>query len=235
MHLLKPVLVPVNRAGWPFIGLFAAVTLLLFAFAGHVGWLGIVPTAWCVYFFRDPDRVTPIRDGLIVSPADGVILPIAAAAMPPPELGMAEGLRTRISIFMNVFDVHVNRAPCDGTVVATAYSPGKFVNASLDKASEDNERMGTRIRPTDTDGEGSDLAVVQIAGLVARRIVTYIKDGQTLRAGERIGLIRFGSRVDVYLPVGVNPIVMAGQRTVAGETVLADTRAQEPPRPGEVR
>lgn len=235
MQLLKPVLVPINRAGWPFIAVFAAVTLILFGLWAPLGWLGVVLTAWCVYFFRDPDRVTPIRDGLIVSPADGVILPIVAAALPPPELDMEGGLRTRISVFMNVFDVHVNRSPCPGTVTNVAYTPGKFFNASLDKASEHNERMSLRIRPDNTAGGDQDIGVVQIAGLVARRIKTYMRNGQSVSAGERIGLIRFGSRVDIYLPVGVNPIVTGGQRAIAGETVLADMRAQEPPRPGEIR
>lgn len=235
MHLFKSIIVPINKAGWPFIAVFAAVTLVLLSIAPPLGWIGVVATAWCVYFFRDPDRVTPLRDGLIVSPADGLILPIVPAAMPPAELGMGEGLRTRISIFMNVFDVHVNRAPCDGIVTKMAYQPGKFFNASLDKASEHNERMSLRIRPDNTAGGDQDIGVVQIAGLVARRIKTYMRSGQSVSAGERIGLIRFGSRVDIYLPVGVNPIVSGGQRAIAGETVLADMRAQEPSRPGEIR
>lgn len=233
--MLKSVFVPINRAGWPFIALFAAATAGLFLLLAPAGWLGVILTAWCVYFFRDPDRVTPIRAGLMVSPADGLILPIVPAAVPPPELEMGAGLRTRISIFMNVFDVHVNRSPCDGMVTHVTYTPGKFFNASLDKASEHNERMSLHIRPDDTPGGESDIGVVQIAGLVARRIKTYMKAGQSVGAGERIGLIRFGSRVDVYLPVGVNPLVTAGQRAIAGETVLADTRAQEPARPGDVR
>ena len=235
MNLPNSILVPINRAGWPFIAAFAAATVVLFLVAAPLGWVGVVLTAWCVYFFRDPARVTPLRDGLIVSPADGLILPIASAAMPPAELGMDDGLRTRVSIFMNVFDVHVNRAPCDAIVTKMAYRPGKFFNASLDKASEHNERMSLRLRPSGATGDHDELAVVQIAGLVARRIRSYMSEGRSVRAGERIGIIRFGSRVDVYLPVGVNPIVAAGQRAVAGETVLADTRAQEPARPGESR
>lgn len=216
----------IHREGWPFIGAFVAVTAILFFFAGPLGWLGVVLTAWCVYFFRDPARATPNRAGSIISPADGVVLPVVQAA-PPAELGMGDAPRARISIFMNVFDVHVNRVPCDGTVIATAYRPGKFVNASFDKASEHNERMAARIRPAGHGGDANDdLGVVQIAGLVARRIKSGLAEGQTVRAGERFGIIRFGSRVDVYLPTGYNPLVLAGQRSVAGETVLADARTQ---------
>jgi len=229
--VLREILVPINSAGWPFIGIFALVTVVLFAIADPLGWAGVVLTLWCAYFFRDPDRVTPTRAGLVISPADGRVLPITMAA-PPPELGMGPEPRTRISIFMNVFDVHVNRAPCDGTVVGRVYRPGKFLNASLDKASEDNERMAIRMALPDGTRE---IAVVQIAGLVARRIKCYVAEGRRLRAGERIGLIRFGSRVDVYLPAGVAPLVAEGQRTVAGETVLADLDAAEPARKGEIR
>lgn len=238
---MKTVLVPIHRAGWRFIAAFVVLTVLLFTMVGPVGWIGVVLTAWCVYFFRDPDRVTPLGEGLIVSPADGLVLPIVSAA-PPAELDMGAEPRTRISIFMNVFNVHVNRSPCDGTVTAKAYRPGRFVNASLDKASEDNERMAVRIHAPGRDGpdgfEPVDVAVVQIAGLVARRIQCHLTEGQDVRAGERIGIIRFGSRVDVYLPPGCNPLVVAGQQSVAGETVLADRGApdgQEPERRGEIR
>lgn len=225
---------PIHREGWLLIAAFAAVTAILFMFAGAPGWLGVVLTAWCVYFFRDPARVTPSREGLIVAPADGVVLPVVDAA-PPVELDMGEAPRTRISVFMNVFDVHVNRAPCDGMVIATAYRPGRFINASFDKASEHNERMAARIRPAAAGEHGDgDVAVVQIAGLVARRIKSGLTEGQSVRAGERFGIIRFGSRVDVYLPSGFTPLVIAGQRSIAGETVLADARAQEPQRRGDV-
>lgn len=229
------ILVPIHRAGWPFIAAFAAGTLVLFAVAEPLGWVGVILTLWCVYFFRDPDRVTPQREGLIVSPADGLILPIVPAAIAPPELEMGQGLRTRVSIFMNVFDVHVNRAPHDGIVTRMAYRAGRFFNASLDKASEHNERMSLRLRPSGAANDDDEIAVVQIAGLIARRIRPFVSEGRSVRAGERIGIIRFGSRVDVYLPVGVNPVVAAGQRAVAGETVLADTRVQEPARIGESR
>jgi phosphatidylserine decarboxylase len=217
---------------------FGLITLILFAIADPLGWLGVILTLWCVYFFRDPDRTTPLRAGLLISPADGVALPIQRVP-PPPELEMGNAPRTRISIFMNVFDVHVNRAPTAGRIVKTAYRGGKFFNASLDKASEHNERMALRLRPTDrddgTDDDDQDIAVVQIAGLVARRIKCHVQEGQDLLAGERFGLIRFGSRVDVYLPDGVSPQIVAGQRCVAGETVLADLESDEGARVGAIR
>jgi len=227
---LKTILVPVNRAGLPFIALFAAVSVALALVARPLGWVGVVLTLWCVYFFRDPQRVTPTRQGLIVSPADGVVQFIDRAP-PPPELDMGDEARLRVCIFMNVFNVHVNRAPCDGVITKLVYTPGKFFNASLDKASKFNERQGVRMKTA----EGHDIAFVQIAGLVARRILCLLSENQTVRAGERFGLIRFGSRVDVYLPEGVSPLVAVGQLTTAGETVIADINAKEPPRVGEVR
>ena len=195
-----------------------------------LGWIGAVLTAWCVYFFRDPERVTPSRKGLMVSPADGVVQSVDPA-VPPAELEMGDAARPRVCVFMNVFNVHVNRIPCDGTITKLAYRPGKFFNASLDKASEFNERQGVRMSTTD----GAAIAFVQIAGLVARRILCGLSEGQSVLAGERFGLIRFGSRVDVYLPEGVTPLVIPGQKTIAGETVIADFRAQEPPRTGDIR
>ena len=223
-------MVLIEPAGWPFIGLFAAAALGLAYVAQPLGWIGVALTAWCAYFFRDPDRVTPTRQGLVVAPADGVVQ-LVDEAPPPPELAIGNGPRPRVGIFMNVFDVHVNRVPCDGVVSGLAYRPGRFFNASLDKASEFNERQGVRL----TTADGTDLACVQIAGLVARRIVCRLEEGQQVRAGQRFGLIRFGSRVDVYLPAGVAPLVAAGQRMVAGETVIADLRAQEAARAGAVR
>lgn len=217
--------IPIARAGWPFIVAFAAVTVLLFAFIPAFGWLGIALTLWCTYFFRDPHRLTPIRAGLVVSPADGLVQSVGPA-VPPPELDLDESPRTRISVFMNVFDVHVNRSPVDGTIRRIAYTPGTFVNASLDKASENNERNGLIIATRD----GRELGVVQIAGLVARRIVCWVAEDQPVRAGQRLGMIRFGSRVDVYLPSDVAPLVGPGQRALAGETVLADLDGVEPAR-----
>ena len=215
---------PIHREGWPAIGIFAGLNALLFVFAGPFGWLGVPLTAWCVWFFRDPERVVPTGNGIVVSPADGRVLPIAVAA-PPPELEMGDAPLTRISIFMNVFNVHVNRNPCDGTVVGLAYRPGRFFNASFDKASEHNERMAARIRTRGPDGGTVDIAVVQIAGLVARRIKCDLTDGQAVTRGERYGIIRFGSRLDVYLPQGIEPLVVEGQYAVAGETLLANLGA----------
>jgi phosphatidylserine decarboxylase len=228
--VLNTVLVPIHRAGWPFILAFAAVSLFLLIVAPPLGWAGALLTAWCVYFFRDPERVTPTRAGLVVAPADGVVQFVDRAA-PPPELDLGEDERERVAIFMNVFDVHVNRIPADGVVTALAYRPGKFFNASLDKASAFNERQAVAMKTAD----GSALAFVQIAGLVARRILCELEEDQEVRAGQRFGMIRFGSRVDVYLPAGTAPLVAVGQRAVAGETVIADLDAKEPPREGEVR
>ncbi len=232
---VKTLFVPIHRAGWPFIALFAAAAVVMGAFSTALGAVGTALTVWCVYFFRDPDRVTPTRPGLVVSPADGVVQFVDKAA-PPMELEMGEGLCNRVGVFMNVFDVHVNRIPCDGVIGGLAYRPGKFFNASLDKASEFNERQGIRLTvPAEKGGSDRDIAVVQIAGLVARRIKCDLVEGQSVKAGQRLGLIRFGSRVDVYLPEGVEPLVAPGQRAVAGETVIADFRAREPARPGEIR
>lgn len=217
--------VPIQRAGWPFIGAAAGLTLLLFVFAEPLGWIGLALTAWCTYFFRDPDRLTPVREGLVVSAADGLVQAVADA-VPPPELGMGDAPLPRVSVFMNVFDVHVNRIPVDGTIRRIAYVPGAFLNASLDKASEANERNGLLIETTC----GRELAVVQIAGLVARRIACWLREGERVQAGQRLGMIRFGSRVDVYLPAGVAPLVGPGQRLIAGETVIADLRGAEPAR-----
>lgn len=213
--------IPIHREGWPAIGIFVGLNALLFVVAGPFGWAGVPLTVWCVWFFRDPERVTPVGDGLIISPADGKVLPFAVAP-PPPELEMGDAPLTRISIFMNVFNVHVNRVPCDGTVLAVAYRPGRFFNASFDKASEHNERMAAHIRTQRPDGSEIDIAVVQIAGLVARRIKSDLNEGQSVTRGNRYGIIRFGSRLDVYLPQGIKPLVTEGQHAIAGETVLAD-------------
>jgi len=224
MDTLTAVLTPIHREGHRFIALFAILTVLLFAFvADGLGWVGVGLTAWCAYFFRDPKRVTPDRDGLVVSPADGVVQMIENA-VPPPELDMGPDARPRISIFMNVFNVHVNRVPASGTVTHQVYRAGKFLNAALDKASEENERNAIRM----TTSDGRDIAFVQIAGLVARRIVSDVAENQTVRVGERFGLIRFGSRLDVYLDDAMAPLVAAGQTMIGGETVIADSRPGEP-------
>ncbi len=217
MTMLETFLKPMHREGYRFVAIFAAITLVLFWIWDPLGWLGLGATVWCYYFFRDPRRAVPQGRGLIVSPADGVVS-LIERAVPPPELGAGDQALTRVSVFMSVFNCHVNRAPIAGRLVKMAYRPGKFLNAALDKASEDNERNALLF---EIDG-GRQLVVVQIAGLVARRIVPFVAEGQFLRTGERFGLIRFGSRLDVYLPEGVEPIVALGQTMVAGETVLAE-------------
>ena len=228
--MFDTILVPIAREGRPFIAAFAVVTLILGLIAEWLLVPGCLLTAWCIYFFRDPHRVTPTRAGLVISPADGLVVSVASVPWPK-ELAMGDGEATRIGIFMNVFDVHVNRVPTDGTITKLAYVHGAFFNASFDKASEHNERQLVAMQTSD----GRPLAFVQIAGLVARRIVCRITEGQAMLAGERMGMIRFGSRVDVYLPAGVAPLVAEGQRCVAGETVVADLNSTEPARLGVVR
>ena len=210
---------PIHPEGYKFIAAFAAATLVLGWLWSPLGWIGAFLTAWCVYFFRDPPRVTPLRDGLVVSAADGVVSLIGRYA-PPPELGLGVAPMQRISVFMSVFDCHVNRAPVNGRISKIAYKPGLFLSADLDKASEDNERNGFIFDTAD-----GRFGVVQIAGLIARRIVCFVHEGETSAVGDRIGLIRFGSRVDIYLPEGATPLVAVGARAVAGETPLADMRA----------
>ncbi len=225
----------IHPEGWLFVGLFGIAAIAL----SFVGWpffmIGLVLFGWCIYFFRNPPRVTPIRPGLVVSPADGKIVAIEQVK-PDAGLGLGDQTRTRISIFLNVFDVHVNRSPIAGDVVHMQYRQGKFLNASLDKASVDNERMAIALQLTGEHGyAGQRLGVVQIAGLIARRIVCKAQKGQPLKAGERYGIIRFGSRTDVYLPVGLQPLVTVGQYMLGGETVLADCLSHEVAREGEIR
>ncbi len=216
---VRKQMAPIHPEGYLFIGIFALVSLVLFVIWRPLGWIGVVLTLWCVYFFRDPVRVSPVRDGLVIAPADGKISSVALA-VPPAELGLGSESVPRVSIFMSVFDVHVNRSPVSGEVERIVYRPGKFFNADLDKASEHNERNGLVIRTP-----SGRFGVVQIAGLVARRIVCFVKEGQLVSAGERFGLIRFGSRVDVYLPAGTKPLVAVGQYALGGETVIADLAA----------
>jgi phosphatidylserine decarboxylase len=225
--VLRRVLAPLHPDGFKFVAVGVVATLLLFLLWAPAGWAGAAATLWMVYFFRDPWRVTPTRPGLLISPADGIVLSIAAAT-PPPELWMGDIAVVRIGIFLNIFDVHVTRAPVGGRVAAMRYTKGRFVNASLDKASEDNERLAIRIAPP----EGPDVAFVLVAGLVARRVVCDLYEGQQIAGGQRIGIIRFGSRVDIYCLPPYVPMVVVGQRVVGGETVLADRLAGEPPRQG---
>jgi phosphatidylserine decarboxylase len=216
INSVRSQLAPIHPQGYPFIGGFALASLILFFLWTPLGWIGTLATAWCAYFFRDPVRVTPLREGLVVSPADGRVSRVVNA-VPPPELGLSERPLPRISIFMSVFDYHVNRSPMSGRIERMVYRAGKFINADLDKASEDNERNALIIATAKVR-----IGVVQIAGLVARRIVPFVREGQTIVAGDRIGMIRFGSRLDVYLPEGGRALVAEGQTAIAGETVLAD-------------
>ncbi len=222
---IRAQFVPIHREGYPFIGGFALASLVLFWLWPPLGWLALVATLWCVYFFRDPPRTTPVREGIVVAPADGRVSRIANA-VPPRELELGGRPLLRISIFMSVFDCHVNRSPVSGRVERIAYRAGAFLSADLDKASEQNERNAFVI----ATGTGTRIAVIQIAGLVARRIVPFVREGEVIVAGQRIGMIRFGSRVDVYLPEGTQPLVAEGQTATAGETVLADFQVLTPGR-----
>jgi phosphatidylserine decarboxylase len=210
---MRPV---IHREGLPIIAAFLVTTAVLWWLWVPLGVAGVLLSLWCIWFFRDPERQPPTQPGVILAPADGRLLAIVKAS-PPAELDMGDAPRTRISTFMNVFDVHVNRIPADGRITALHYRPGRFFNASFDKASIHNERMSVRM----TTASGHDLAFVQIAGLVARRIRTKLAVGQAVTAGARFGMIRFGSRVDVYLPDGIEPLVREGEVAVAGETILA--------------
>jgi phosphatidylserine decarboxylase len=217
---IRQQLTPIHREGYPFIAGFAVATLVLFWLWPPLGWLGVIATSWCVYFFRDPSRITPIRDGIVVAPADGRISQVVSAVAPR-ELELGERPLPRVSIFMSVFDCHINRSPVAGRIERIVYRAGKFISADLDKASEDNERNAFVI----VTGSGQRLAVIQIAGLIARRIVCFAREGDSLGAGQRIGMIRFGSRVDVYLPEGARVLAGEGQIAIAGETLIADLAA----------
>lgn len=230
MSLQRYIFPNINNEGWRFISIFAAITALLAIIWLPLGVIGLVLTIWCYYFFRDPDRVTPQIKDVVVSPADGVVQMITRVTGPE-ELGLNNKTFNRVSIFMSVFNVHVNRAPATGKILRLAYIKGKFFNATLDKASKDNERQLLAMR-TEC---GKEIAFVQIAGLIARRIVCFAKEGQTYQAGERFGLIRFGSRLDVYLPTDIEPQVCVGQTMVAGETILANLKSDAPRVEGDIK
>jgi phosphatidylserine decarboxylase len=220
LESIKSVLAPPHKAGYPFI-LGGIVVAFLGLIVWHVlAWLGLIFTLFCLYFFRDPERVPPLRENVFLAPADGLVVSIEPA-VPPAELGLAPVPLMRVAIFLSVLDVHVNRVPISGTVTRIAYRPGTFVNAALDKASEDNERNALAIRLPG----GQDIAVVQIAGLIARRILCEVVEGERLTVGQRFGIIRFGSRTDLYLPAGTLPLVAVGQRMIGGETVIAELAA----------
>jgi phosphatidylserine decarboxylase len=222
LNSIRSQLAPIHPEGYPFVGVAILISLVLLWLWPSLGWLAVAATVWCVYFFRDPQRVTPVRDGIVVAPADGRVSQVANV-VPPEELSLGERALPRISIFMSVFDCHVNRSPVAGRIERIVYRAGKFLSADLDKASEDNERNSFVIA---TSG-GQRFGVIQIAGLVARRIVPFVREGEVVAAGQRIGMIRFGSRVDVYLPEGARSLVAEGQTAIAGETVLADLNSAD--------
>ena len=216
VSMLSTFVKPMHPEGHKFVSIFAAITLVLFLLWEPLGWTGVGLTVWVYYFFRDPERVVPNDDGIMVSPADGIVS-LLEPAVPPSELGLGSEPMTRVSVFMSVFNCHVNRIPAAGRITTVAYHHGKFLNASLDKASEQNERNGITVELRD----GRQYGVVQIAGLVARRIMCWSKEGSDMQRGERFGLIRFGSRLDIYLPSGTEPTVQIGQTMIAGETIIA--------------
>lgn len=216
VSMLSTFVKPMHPEGRKFVAIFAAITLVLFFLWEPLGWVGVGLTVWVYYFFRDPERVVPIQEGIMVSPADGIVS-LLEPAVPPSELGLGSEPMTRVSVFMSVFNCHVNRIPAAGRITTVAYHHGKFLNASLDKASEQNERNGITVELRD----GRQYGVVQIAGLVARRIMCWSKEGSDMQRGERFGLIRFGSRLDIYLPSGTEPTVQIGQTMIAGETIIA--------------
>lgn len=218
----------IDSDGWVFVLIFVGISLILFKMSHFLGFIGIVLTVWCLCFFRDPERFVPISPNLVISPADGVVCDIAEVKIPE-DWKLPKGKYTKVSIFMDVFNVHVNRLPLEGTIKKIVYYPGKFLNASLDKASEFNERQAFIV-----EGKDFDYAVVQIAGLIARRIRADVKEGQEVVKGQRIGMIRFGSRVDLYLPSKYAPQVCVGQTMVAGETIIADLSASNKPLVAEV-
>ena len=213
--MFSKIFPPIHTEGYKFLVISVIVTLVLLAFSGFLGTIGILLTIWVYYFFRDPERIIIGDDNYLVSPADGEVIKVEEVEGPK-EVGLENQKFKKISIFMNVFDCHVNRTPCSGTVEEILYKPGKFLNASFDKASEDNERNYYKLK----DNAGNNIIVVQIAGLIARRIVCETNNGQTLSQGERIGMIRFGSRADVYYE-NYDPLVKVGQKTISGETLLA--------------
>lgn len=221
MDLLKTIIPSIHKEGYIFIIMFLAATLLLSSISDKLGLIGFVLTIWCCYFFRDPERIVPLGDNLVVSPADGIVSKVEKV-LPPKNLGMKEEEVTRVSIFLSVFNVHVNRVPASGVIKKLYYHPGKFFNASLDKASEFNERQEVLMETKN----GEQIAFSQIAGLIARRIVCDLDEKQEIKAGARFGIIRFGSRMDVYLPKDVESLVNVGQTMIAGESVIADLQSK---------
>jgi phosphatidylserine decarboxylase len=222
-------IVPIHNDGFKFLAIGAGISLLFFLLWPPLAWLAVLVTAWIAYFFRDPPRVTPLREGLVIAPGDGRVCAIERVRSPA-ELGLGEAQRLRVSIFLSVFDVHINRAPVAGRIARSIYEPASLLTAAADKERDQNERRGI-----DIDTGGSEIAMVQIAGLIARRIVTFVNEGDSVGVGQRVGLIRFGSRVDLYLPPGQGALVAVGQRAVGGETVIADLKSTEAEREARVQ
>ncbi len=222
-EIIKFLIPRISKEGYTIIALACIITLLSFMFFDSFGWICLVLAIFCVFFFRDPQRITPVDDYLVVSPADGIVTAIEEGADFPEELDSQSKKGTRVSIFLNVFNVHVNRIPVTGIVTKTSYRPGKFINASLDKSSKDNERQSVLINTVD----GREVGLVQIAGLIARRIICNLNEGDQVKSGARYGIIKFGSRVDVFLPEGVKPSVLLGQTMIGGETVIARLNGEQ--------
>ncbi|MBL4790875.1 MAG: phosphatidylserine decarboxylase [Kordiimonadaceae bacterium] len=216
MKASDAVMTPIHKEGHRFVAAFFIVSIILFFLYEPLGWVGLIISAWCLYFFRDPDRFIPTEDGVLTSPADGIVCSISEVAGPE-ELGMSGETRTRITIFLSVFNVHVNRVPAGGEITDAAYVPGKFLNAAAETASEENERQLIRMKTED----GKDIAFAQVAGLIARRILCDLKVGDKVARGDRFGLIRFGSRTDIYLDTDQMATVQIGQTMIGGETIIA--------------
>jgi len=214
---LKMVMFPIHKEGYKFIMIFALATIILGLMSHFLGLIGLVATLWCIFFFRDPERIIPLEENVVISPADGVVTRIDYGVKAPDDLGYGNKKFNKVSVFLNVFNVHVNRAPIAGTITKVSYKPGKFLSANADEASDENERNAAVVK---TD-KGVEVIFVQVAGLVARRIISDLKEGQKVAAGDRYGIIRFGSRADIYLPEEVAIKSLIGQTMIGGETIIA--------------
>lgn len=218
LDALKLILFPIHKEGYKFILIFAFITILLALLSNFLGLIGLVVTLWCIFFFRDPERVPPMAGNAIVSPADGVVTRVEYGVLAPEDLGYGAKKFNKISVFLNVFNVHVNRAPISGKITKISYKPGKFLSANVDDASNENERNSAIVKTKD----GAEVIFVQVAGLVARRIISELKEGQEVKTGERYGIIRFGSRTDIYLPEEIEIKTLVGQTMIGGETIIAE-------------
>lgn len=218
---LKLIYFPIHREGYKFVAIFAIITAILAIFSSKIGLIGLVLTIWCIFFFRDPERIIPVDDNIIVSPADGKVIKVEFGVDAPKDIILDAKYKdvkwNKISVFLNVFNVHVNRIPLSGKIIKTSYKPGKFLSANVDEASEQNERNAILLQ----DEKGNDIIFVQVAGMVARRIISDVKEGQNVKIGDRYGIIRFGSRADMYFPENIEIKALLGQTMIGGETVIA--------------